>query len=113
MTISRYDVRKLIMNSSPFYSELLKKRDVKFINQYTTPEFSKTAFEEAQDFSYSYHIWTHGDRLYKLANKHYGNSELWWVIALVNSKPTESHFQIGDTVLIPQPLNRVLEAFGV
>ena len=41
MTISRYDVRKLITNNSDFYSELLKKRDVKFINQYTTPEFSK------------------------------------------------------------------------
>ena len=113
MTISRYDKRNTILNAASLYSEFFEKRDVRFIKQFTTLEFQKDAFEKAEDFIYSYHVWSHGDKLYKLANKHYGNSELWWVIALVNSKPTESHFKIGDTVLIPQPLNVVLEAFGV
>ena len=113
MTISRYDIRKKVLNNSDLYSEFFKNRDVNFINQFTTPEFSKDLVEKANDFIYSYHIWSHGDRLYKLANKHYGDSQLWWVIALMNQKPTESHFLIGDLVLIPQPLNRVLEAFGI
>ena len=113
MTISRYEVRKMITNNASLYSELFKKRDVRFINHFTTPEIAKDAFEKSQEFIYSYHIWAHGDKLYKLAHQHYGDSSLWWVIALVNLKPTESHFLIGDLVLIPQPLTRVLEVFNI
>lgn len=111
--ISRYDKRQRVINNSEMYSELFEKRDVKFINHFSSPEFAKDAFEDSSDFIFNKHVWKHGDRLYKLAHKYYGSSELWWVIAMVNSKPTESNFSIGDTVLIPTPLSRVLEEFGI
>jgi hypothetical protein len=113
MTISRYDTRKLLTNASELYSELIQVRNVRFINQFDTAEFSKDSFEKSKNFIYSYHVWAKGDRLYKLAHEHYGDSQLWWVLALVNQKPTEGHFQNGDLVMIPQPLNKVLEAFNI
>ena len=112
MSVSRYDKRRLFTNASILYSEHLSKRDVKFINQYDTPEIAKDILSKTKDFIYSYHVWSHGDRLYKLADKYYGDSKIWWIIAMVNQKPTESHFALGDLVLIPQPLNKVLDAYG-
>ncbi len=113
MSVSRYDKRKIIKNSFSLYEKTLEKRDVKFINQYTTPEIAKDILLKSKDFIYSYHIWAHGDRLYKLADSYYGDSKLWWVIGLINQKPTESHFAVGDLVLIPRPLEKVLEAYGL
>jgi hypothetical protein len=113
MTVSRYELRRLIQNNSTLYAEHFAKRDVRFINQFTTPEFPSDVLEKTKDLIYSYHVWKLGDRLYKLANEHYGDSSLWWVIALINQKPTESHFQLGDLVLIPKPLNKVLEMFKI
>lgn len=113
MAISRYEIRKMVTNDVSLYSEHFKKRDVKFINQYTTPEFAKNALEKMKDVVYSYHIWKRGDRLFKLSYEHYGEASLWWVIALVNQKPTDSHFSVGDLVMIPKPLNKILEAFNI
>jgi hypothetical protein len=33
---------------------------------------------------------------------------MWWLIGWYNQKPTEAHFKIGDTVLIPLPLEEIL-----
>ena len=49
------------------------------------------------------HIYSVADSMSKLAYKHYGDATLWWVIAWFNSKPTEFHCKIGDTILIPTP----------
>jgi hypothetical protein len=113
MTISRYELRKLAANNASLYSEHFGKRDVKYINQFTTPEFSKDAFDKAKELIFSFHVWSTSDKLYKLAFKHYGDSSLWWVIAIANQKPTESHFKLGDVVIIPQPLNKALDVYGV
>ncbi len=113
MAYSRYKNRNKFKNENNLYIEHFDNRDVKYINQFTTPDFGSVdanQFSKLQVFS---HIWSAGDRLYKLAHEHYGDSELWWVIAWFNKKPTESHFQIGDQVLIPKPLNKVLELMGV
>jgi nucleoid-associated protein YgaU len=54
------------------------------------------------------YVWSMGDRYYKLAYRFYGDSKDWWVIAKFNQKPTESHVKIGDIILIPKPLNLVI-----
>tara|TARA_R110000824_G_scaffold138078_2_gene302746 strand:- start:60 stop:287 length:228 start_codon:yes stop_codon:yes gene_type:complete len=59
------------------------------------------------------HTWKVGDRFYKLAQEHYGDSTLWWVIAWFNQTPTESHLEIGDGIQIPMPLDKVLGIFDV
>ena len=38
---------------------------------------------------------------------------LWWIIAIFNSTPTDAHIKIGQTVIIPKPIQKVLENFGL
>ena len=47
------------------------------------------------------HVWIQTDSLHKLSVEYYGDPQYWWVIGMVNEKPTDSHFTIGDEVLIP------------
>ena len=54
------------------------------------------------------HIWKYGDRLYKLANKYYGDSRYWWVIAWWNSFPTEASITLGTPLRIPLNLEQAL-----
>lgn len=46
-------------------------------------------------------IWKYGDTLHKLSVKYYKDSKYYWVIGLVNNKPTDGHYKLGDTVIIP------------
>ena len=68
---------------------------------------------DIKQYDYIYHVWSSGDRLYKLADKYYKNANAWWVIAWFNKKPTEQHFSVGDVVSIPFPLSDLLETVGV
>ena len=113
MTISRYDKRNKFNNTSEQYEDSFDLRDVKSIVQYETPKFKYAELNKKYNFTYVYHTWKYGDRLYKLADQHYGSSELWWAIAFFNQKPTESHISIGDTVIIPLPLDKLLKFIGV
>jgi len=63
---------------------------------------------EIQTLSQVRHIWSTGDRFYKLAAKHYGNPEYWWVIAHYNQRPTEANMSLGDMIRIPLPLEKIL-----
>ncbi len=47
----------------------------------------------------------------KLSTKFYGDPKYWWIIAWYNKKPSESLLNIGDKVLIPFPLDRILSMF--
>ena len=55
------------------------------------------------------HLWTVGDKYYKLAYEHYGDSRYWWVIAWFNRMPTEGQVKLGDIVVIPLPLSKILD----
>ncbi len=46
-------------------------------------------------------IWRHGTSLIRIANEVYGDPSYWWTIGLVNNKPTDQHYKIGDIVFIP------------
>ena len=69
--------------------------------------------EEVASLNTLGHVWGMGDRFYKLAFEHYGDSEKWWVIAWFNQTPTEFHVARGDIILIPFPLERVLKYLGL
>lgn len=113
MTFSRYTRRQTKRNSETLYSEAFENRDVEYINQYTTPEFTKDKTYLLQELEVEYYMWKSGDKVYKLAEKVYGDPSLWWVICQFNAKPTESHFKEGDTILIPHQLEKTLSYMGV
>tara|TARA_R100001082_G_C4256844_1_gene113859 strand:- start:81 stop:422 length:342 start_codon:yes stop_codon:yes gene_type:complete len=110
MGISRYTSAWTAINSSPLYKDYFAKRGVTSIEQYRTVTLKHpTAFEMA-DLTFATHVWTLGDRFYKLAHEYYDDSEYWWIIALYNHAPTEFDLKLGDIVQIPMPLE---DAIGI
>jgi len=105
-------LREVFKNQTNQYRKLIQERGRTYINQYETPRLQNVAPEDYVELSVIRKIWKTGDKLYKLAHLYYNNAELWWVIALFNSKPTESHFKVGDTVYIPTSLEEIMNLIG-
>jgi hypothetical protein len=104
----RNNGRDVFFNGTREYKDLLSKRNLKKILQYRTPTI-ETIDEDDYDFlTFVDHTWKTGDRFYKLANTYYNEPKFWWIIALINEKPTESHCKAGDSIMIPTPLTEVL-----
>ena len=112
--ISRYRDRQVIINDNELYRDVFDDRGLKYIVQYATPRFSPLTIEQRSQLQRITHVWSLGDRFFKLAHKHYSKRpELWWVIAWYNEKPTETHVSPGDIIYIPLPLDRVLSYYGI
>ncbi len=104
----RYKSSQTKFNNSMLYRKLRKARGVtQGLIQYKTNRKRQPDIEEVGTFNNIMHIWGTGDRLYKLADEHYGKPELWWIIAWYNGKPTEGHISVGDALYIPKPLDKV------
>jgi len=101
-------MRDLLENRHVRDADLLKRRNKNLIIHYDTPEFPDLTNNQIDSLDIMTHVWTLGDRYWKLAAKYYGNQDLWWVIAWFNRAPTEAHFEMGELVEIPFPLERVL-----
>lgn len=112
MAFSRYKNRNIITNNFDIYREMFEKRGLKQITHFGTSKFYFDDSVEFYPFDFVEHIWKEGDRLYKLSNKYYNTPQFWWVIGLANQKPTDSDFTTGDLVLIPEPLEQVLNFIG-
>ncbi len=110
---SRYTDRRVFKNNNNMYYNLLEERGLKHVVQYGSPSMRKLTPAQRAQLVATEHIWTMGDRYYKLAQKHYGDPTLWWAIARYNMKPTESHVKTGDVVYIPFPIHQVLSFYGV
>ena len=109
---SRYDGRRIGINDLEQYEDVLKKKNVRFIRQYFSPNLKFPSTEEVGELSLVNHVWSLGDKYYKLAYKYYGDSTLWWVIAQYNQLPTDAHVDIGDVITIPLPLDKILGMLG-
>lgn len=105
---SRYNGRRKKLTSEKMHKKLLENRDVKHIKHHTTPRLAHPTVHERENMTEQIHVWTVGDKYYKLAHKYYGDSRYWWVLAWWNLRPTEAHLALGEGVRIPGPLNRVL-----
>jgi nucleoid-associated protein YgaU len=91
--------------------ELISKRKVEQITHYTTKQFNKLTAQDYLELSFTTHIWHSSDKYWKLSSAYYGDPQYWYIIAWFNNRPIESMNNIGDQILIPQPLDRVLEMF--
>lgn len=86
------------VNNNDLYKKIIEERGIKKINQHRTKIFNKI---DLSNINYGKYIWKKDDNLFKIANRFYSNRNYWWIIAYVNNKPSDSHFEIGDEVLIP------------
>jgi hypothetical protein len=94
-----------------YQKQFFEDRDVVQLMQYKTAVLYYPNEVELEGLEISTHLWNSSSRLFNLANSYYGYPELWWVIAWFNKKPTEAHYDVGDTVLIPSPLQTILSYF--
>lgn len=113
MAYSRYQDRVIIENNNELYDNLFDERGVEFIKQYTTPSFKYPTPAEFSELEIAARTWKVGDRFWKIAEKEYGDPRLWWIIAWFNKRPTEAHLSLGDLVIIPKPIDRVLRLLGL
>ena len=113
MAVSRYAGRRIFFNDDEAYDNMFRRRGVKHIRHYASPELRYPTPAEIRTLSIEKHVWSQGDRYYKLAHEHYGSAKLWGVIAWFNQKPTEGHVKLGDVIEIPKPIDLALEYFGV
>ena len=91
--------------SSDLYSEVFERKGRKFLKIRRTKDLSVIRGIEIEVSTE--HIWSYGDSLHKLSNKFYGTNENWWIIGLLNKKPTDGHYKIGDIVYIPRDINKI------
>ena len=54
------------------------------------------------------HSYSVGDSLSKISYNYYGDARYWWVLAWFNAKPLDFHCKIGDTIVVPLPLQEAL-----
>ena len=110
---NRYNNRRIARNKNKIYKKYFEDRNVKQIRQFRTPKLDYPTSEQIRQLKVLTHVWKSGDRYYKLAFEYYGSSKYWWVIAWFNKKPTESHAKVGDIILVPTPLDKLLNFFDV
>tara|TARA_R100001509_G_scaffold22745_2_gene12021 strand:+ start:2313 stop:2639 length:327 start_codon:yes stop_codon:yes gene_type:complete len=95
----KYKNEKIARLDSEEYREIFDNKGVKFLNIRRTMNFADIKDEQYQ--IQSEHIWSTGNTLFRLSYLYYNTYNFWWVIALVNNKPTDAHYSLGDVVLIP------------
>ena len=81
------------------------------IIQWFTSSMRYPRVDEIAQFNAVDHIWKRGDKFYKLAHEHYGDSKLWWIIPWFNKKPFIADYKFGDVVHIPLSISKVYEYF--
>ena len=109
--MSFIDYKNKFSNSDPSYSEYIRLKGLKKINQYGIGiKLKYPDSSDIQKFKISYHYWSQGDSYYKLAESFYGNSDYWWIIAFYNQTPMEQDLETGQQIEIPLPLELVIES---
>ena len=104
---------RIVDNDIDHYKDLVGKRGKKSVRHYTTPILQHPTISERAGTPTTAHLWTAGDRFYKLAHQYYGDVDFWWVIAWWNGYPTEGHIKSGNYIEIPLDLPAALEALGI
>ena len=115
MAISRYNNRAIRnnVNESYVFSDILTKRGISSIKQFTTARLKYPDMEQVDNLDVKTQVWTVGTKYFKLAKDYYGSEEYWWVIAWYNLKPLETDFEPGDVVYIPTPLQDILSIYNL
>ena len=111
---TRYDglnKKTTSIQNSETMKEVLDSRGLNNITHYNTKTLKTLTPNQIRSLTSDTYYWAFGDRYWKLSAKFYGDPKYWWIIAWYNKKPSESLLNIGDKLLIPFPLDRILSMF--
>lgn len=112
MPFNRYKLTPIMENTSKKYEEIFQEKNVSKIYHLTTNSFADIS-NDINLFDYTYHIWTANDKLTILAHRYYNDTRLWFLIALVNKVPNDFYLNVGDRLIIPFPVEKVLSYYGL
>ena len=75
------------------------------------PEYNFLASSKQQidNLELTKYYWRPNDNFYKISEKFYGDPKYWYVIAQFNKLPFEGDIKVGDTIMVPRPLARVVQ----
>lgn len=111
---TRYDglgIKTTSIQNSETMKEVLDSRGLSQITHFNTKILKTITAKQINSLRSDTYYWSYGDRYWKLSAKYYGDPKYWWVIAWYNNKPSESMVNIGDEILVPFPLDRILGMF--
>lgn len=102
-------------NRDEAYRDFYNRTGTEFVRHFGLVTYGDPSQESfLKQVEVSQHTYKVGDSLSKLAHKHYGEARYWWILAWFNSKPMDSHCEIGEVILIPKPLDIVVaQAYNV
>ena len=110
--MSRYSNTNRKVTNEDMFSEHLENRGRNHIRHFSTPVWRPIPDFVYSQVSTSYYTWAYGDKLRKIAARFYGDPSFWWAIGWFNKRPTDSHYKIGDQLLIPEKLETILNLYG-
>tara|TARA_A100001011_G_scaffold218146_1_gene226066 strand:+ start:829 stop:1161 length:333 start_codon:yes stop_codon:yes gene_type:complete len=110
--VSRDSQRRKAINSNPQYEDLFEERNIKQVEQYRTKKLKYPSIKQINNLTLHKYYWQSGDDYYKVSEKFYGDAKFWYIIAQFNQIPFEGDIQVGDTLMIPRPLARVLQVIS-
>ena len=113
MAINRYRGNGLVINEDSQYKELFRARGIDQVILVSFRKFKKLRYKDLTGVTLENYRWKSTDRFYKLSEQYYGDSVYWWIIASFNNTPLETDVKIGQNILIPTPLDRILEILDI
>ena len=111
--MARYSNLRILTNNSDYYAHLRKTRNLKVMRHYETPRLRNPTTIQRAGMTTVTHVWSYGDRFYKMAHKYYADANYWWVIAWYNGVPTEAEIYTGNLIEIPVDLQQALRVLGI
>lgn len=102
--MSRYTNRNKVVvdkNEVPYYRKQIENRNLNSVVFYRPDNNLSLDYSFILEQEYLTFVWSINSRMHKYAYDVMGSSTLWWIIALVNKKPTDSHWKVGDVVYVP------------
>ena len=106
----RYLASVKAMIDNQLYFNKLKKRGRKNAEILRTVTFEGLKGENYEVVFYG--LWDHSSSLHKISQESYGTMEYWWTIGLINNKPTDQHFKVGDEIYIPTQPSLIKNTIG-
>ena len=89
------------------YATTRQKIDKSGIRVYSTTYYPEIRISDGDSFIYP----IEGERLDNLANKYYGDTTLWWVIAKANGLKGKPALSSDEIIRIPGNISSIIEKF--
>ena len=89
------------------YATTRQKIDKSGIRVYSSTYYPEIRISDGDSFMYP----IEGERLDNLANKYYGDTTLWWIIAKANGLKGKPALSSDEIIRIPGNISSIIEKF--